>query len=417
MAIAGNNHPLYKDYESRWKKCRDSFEGENAIKRNGQKYLLPFSRQLLEEDYNRFIDVVKRSQYLPAYSKTVSSHVGSIFRDSPTYTVPDRVEADFENLDGRGSSFTNVTEEITEEVFKVGRVGISIDVRQGRPIWLIHTAEDILNWYENTSRIVEWVVLRMRSYVPNENDRFHLDLREFYRLLEVTNGGVRVTDSDGVENGVVYDRYPLGSVTKPLRELPFVVINVGDNSMNPSKPPEEDLADVLLSAYQTSSQLENILNLHAVAQPILKGLTDDESDPIWGAGVWKVGQEVDSSILEPVGHGIQHLANHYNQKKDQISSLGSNVFQEGLIDRETATAASIRAASTTTLLNNVCDSVERGVKRMLSIHKSLYDLDNEETNFELNRDFFGLEKFQESLSGGATQPEVNDDIEEDSNGN
>ena len=66
----------YEDIAPQWQKCRDAYQGQEALRQNGAEYVPPLDTQTVVE-YNAYL---KRGLYFNVTSSTVHGMLGSFFR-------------------------------------------------------------------------------------------------------------------------------------------------------------------------------------------------------------------------------------------------------------------------------------------------------------------------------------------------
>ena len=74
----------------RWQRCRDCFEGSDAVKARGVDYL-----PSVASDYDAYI---KRAEFYNATARTVMGLLGAVFRSAPTIQFPSVIEEDLEDV-------------------------------------------------------------------------------------------------------------------------------------------------------------------------------------------------------------------------------------------------------------------------------------------------------------------------------
>ena len=105
-----SQHPKYKDRYSQWTKCRDAFEGEDAIKLAGVKYL-PKLKGQTDDDYKSYKN---RALFYSITSKSVSALVGMATSKAPKLEYNDSMSVYFN--DSRMIQFSEVYSNVLTEV-------------------------------------------------------------------------------------------------------------------------------------------------------------------------------------------------------------------------------------------------------------------------------------------------------------
>ena len=115
------------------------YEGEDAVKRAGAKYLPRLSGQ----ENNDYAAYLLRALYYEAVSRTVDGYVGAIVRKPPVLNLPGKI-ADFEqDTTASGIGLVEFIKKLCCENLLVGRLGILVDFdeRANRAYLAIYTSE------------------------------------------------------------------------------------------------------------------------------------------------------------------------------------------------------------------------------------------------------------------------------------
>ena len=81
-------HPQYAENEGKWQKCRDAFDGSEAVKARGETYLPKLGGQS-SDDYDAYSE---RALYYNATARTIQGWLGCVFRKDPQIAVPDSIQ-------------------------------------------------------------------------------------------------------------------------------------------------------------------------------------------------------------------------------------------------------------------------------------------------------------------------------------
>ena len=170
-----SQHPKYKDRYSQWTKCRDAFEGEDAIKLAGVKYL-PKLKGQTDDDYMSYKN---RALFYSITSKSVSALVGMATSKAPKLEYPDSMSVYFN--DSRMIQFSEIYSNVLTEVLLQSRCGVLVDMpaEGGMPYPVVYKAEDIINWRLDAQGELQLVVVR-ESY-DEPIDDFEVEVSHRYR--------------------------------------------------------------------------------------------------------------------------------------------------------------------------------------------------------------------------------------------
>ena len=387
-----STHPSYDDRYIQWITCRDTYDGERAIKaiEHREEYLPRLGGQE-GRDYENYI---ARAVFHPVVGTVVNGRTGQVFYKSPQFEMDNalvdwgkgEVTKQRQNLNGAIKS-------ILKEVLTVGRCGVLVDMDRegGEPYLCVYKAEDITNWHQEDYGIthitlceypvdsrmhkdgnyVSEVVKQYRHLMINEEGRYS---QIVYRMKE---GELLIVDEiEPTQNGM------------PLDFIPFTFINSSDISPMCEKPPLFDLATLNISHYRNSADYEQVLHMLAVPTPYGTGLDEDEVLDTLGPLNFKSirNENAKLGLLEFTGRGTDSLKDAMSEKMAVMASIGGSLVQKQRKQVESAETARIRTASETSALETICDTVEQGSEQFLG-HVATWMGWSEDIEVTLNRDF------------------------------
>lgn len=423
-------HSDYQKYSTKWSRCRDAVEGEDAIKAAGEKYLPRLSGQepnttialkssreginttAADKDYKAY---KSRAFWYNASARTVDGLSGLIFRKPPIITIPDSMKTLTEDITMSGMSLEEFAEQVTDEVIAVARCGVLVEYpivdsnselmvseveSMGlRPYWSFYAAESITNWRSgriNNQNILTFVVLKEDYSVEDPDDEFKQKPGEQYRVLDLYEKVYRqrIYRKEGKEwNQFGDDIFPLMD-GKSLLFIPFEFLGISANPIKVQKSPIQDLVDVNLSHYRTTADLENGAHWTGVPTPIFIGefISDDDDDEITEV---KLGSTTginlalggDAKFLEFTGQGLEALEKRAEKKEQMMAVLGARILAQEKKMVESAETASIHRAGESSVLASIANALSSVLTRLLEITRDWSTGGIEEVKVELNTDF------------------------------
>lgn len=383
---------LHKDYTEKapgWTLMRQAAGGQRAIHAAGEVRL----PKLTGEKPEAYKARQARASWYNATYRTIEGLVGMLFRKSPVFKVSPGTVKHLADVTKRGESAEMFTKRVAEEYETVGRVGVLTDYpadvpsnltvaaaesQNIRPHWALYQAEDITNWrYEwvNNRTMLTRVHLKETAELAVPGDEFAVTVEPRWRVLDlvpaVIHGvemrvyRVRVFRKNGTtDEQVGQDVYPLMN-GKPLAEIPFEVIGDG-------LPPLEDLANVNVSHYQTTADLEHGAHRTALPQLWIAGVqpvAGDNGKPeqlefTIGGDAW-VFPEATTVVgyAEYTGQGLGSLENRLVVKQQQMAVLGARMLEEQKRGVESGEAAGIHRSGEQSTLQTQADVIGAGMKR------------------------------------------------------
>jgi hypothetical protein len=411
----------YVDMLPKWQRCADCYEGGDAVKARGPKYLplLDSHKTVPRVDTDggdaRYQEYKLRALFYNATGRTVDGLGGAIFQKTPTIKLPALVEDDAKDITLTGETAELFALKTTREVLGVGRIGILVEMAskespEQRPYWVSYEAQDIVNWRTERiggDQVLTRVVLREVCEESDAQDQFKINAVEQYRVLELLDG--RYTQTTWRQNE--RKEWAAAAPVVPQRRgaalnfIPFVFIGPTSVSPDIEKPPLLDLVDVNLSHYRTMADLEHGRHFCALPTPWVTGMLDNNSgDLSIGSGTaWVLGDNGSAGMLEFTGQGLGALEKADEQKRRMMATLGARLLEEQATSAETATAVGMRHSGEHATLRTVAQAVEQGLTMALQIHAwwmgTEVKPEDVEAGIELNKDFWSVRMTADELRG------------------
>lgn len=385
----------------KWQRCRDCFEGSDAVKARGAAYLPPLASHKTTQggvsaEYQAYL---QRATFYNATRRTVQGLAGAIFQKPLALANAEGAAVDLADVTMTGSSLEAFALEVGREELITGAYGILVDFAENgqRPFWVLHRAEDIVNW--RTERIdgrqVLTLVVLCERYEETptdeaieadpDSDPFESCTDTQYRVLRLAplaHGGppvyqisvYREAEESGQKGGTGWVRVPqLDRIPtrggEPLGFIPFVF-----DPMLPS-PPLLDLVDMNLAHYRNSADLEHGLHHTGVPQLVISGANlqvDEQGHPRplrFGPGealILDVGGKAE--ILQADGAMLGALDGAEEKKRKLMATLGARLLEEQPASPETATGFLGRHSGEQASLRTIVREMQRDLTRALQVH-------------------------------------------------
>jgi hypothetical protein len=401
----------YRNALRRWQRCRDCFEGSDAVKARGEIYL-----PSVASDYDAYI---KRAEFYNATARTVMGLLGAVFRSEPSVIFPSNIQTDLEDVTLTAKPIKAFALSSFQELLITGRFGIQVEMTDEpppgmttpRPYWIGRRAEDILSWrtvviggQERLSRVVmsetveeddpkdPWVPLlipqvRVLELLDPESKNAVYQIRRFQPKRKKVDLSVLGADMwEEVQEPFV----PLRK-GEPLSYIPFQFF--APSSLTPSidKPPLIDLVDVNLSHYRTSADHEHGAHLTSLPTPWVSGVDIEGTLPIGSATAWVLPEpNARAGMLEYTGDGLGSIERLSAAKQDRMAALGARIIEQQKKATETAEALRIRSSSEYSVLSTMAAAFDLGMEQVMSWHAWWAGVDDvkDRISFSLNKDFF-----------------------------
>lgn len=382
-----SKHPDFQRFEDIYTRMRDCYNGEDDVKARGEKYL-PRLADDTDEEYQSY---KLRANFFPALARTVDGLVGGVFRVDPVYTFP--VKKWVEDVTLTGTDLKQFAKLMTTEVCLQGKAGILIDYDEDekRPYMIPYAAEAIINWTEKSVTLVE--------VVTEESPGDEFVQREFkrYRHIIKTVDGAEVRTYNTAADGTIETGYISTFIKDPSGkgDFPFVWLQpVGDPWSKP-RPPLLGLANVNMSCYRNSADLENGRHITALPTPWVSddGIKQDlKNDPslrlkLGSKNAFILSDRGHCGFMEFQGQGLGALEKAIEEKKSEMAALGAMMILNQRKQVESSETARIHASGQTSILANVVTGVEYGFRKAMEIMAKLGNRQKYTADFEMNRDF------------------------------
>ena len=112
----------YDDAAAKWKRCRDCFEGSDAVKAAGPEYLPPLgSHDNSAKGRAQYAAYKSRALFYNATARTIQGLAGLIFQKAPTFELTPAIEGHEQDVTMAEESAELFALHATEEVLTTGR--------------------------------------------------------------------------------------------------------------------------------------------------------------------------------------------------------------------------------------------------------------------------------------------------------
>lgn len=419
-------HPDYAPAKTRWDRCRDCYDGGDAVKARGTTYLPRLDAQT-DAEYAAYR---LRADFYGATARTVDGLAGAVLRKTPAVTVPDGVAPHLKDVTSEGVPLEAFAKALVEQDLAVGRAGILVDLpaqeqTEARPYWVCYRAEQIVNWrteIRNGRKVLVLVVLQETTTVAAPADPFHLKAETQYRVLQLVRTGeteayqVTLYKAVARTDGAAGEEYRAEPPLLPKRRgdtlpfIPFVFVGPTGITADIEKPPMLDLVDLNLSHYRSSADLERARFFTSSPTPYICGFNgagvapaspDNPEGHKVATPVYRIGSSVawtfqdpntKVGMLEYTGQGLAALRDALKDKQEQMSVLGARLLEAQKADAEAAATVRLRHAGDESVLKKITIAVDQALTQALRWHVWWAGLDVPEdaVTVTLNTDFLGV---------------------------
>lgn len=397
-------HPEYTAREGQWQRIRDCMEGEDAVKTASTKYL----PKLTGQDENEYYGYKSRALFYNATGRTLEGLVGALFRKDPVVDAPDAVKEEIDkDATLTGCPFVTFAKIIAADVTSAGRSGVIVDmaaVGAARPYMRRYSEMQIINWATQVVDGHEKLTMVVLSEVINERaeDGFKIEQKEKIRVLRITGddeadfkAGTYVQDiwrkresnETTQETWIKADTLIPQVRGKPLEFIPFQFFGPVKNSPTVERPPLLDLADVNLSHYRSSADLEHGAHFTALPTPWVTGAASDAEMRIGSGVAWMLEDGASAGMLEYTGRGLDALEKRLERKEAHMAVLGARLLEDQKAGVEAADTVRMRHSGQNSVLAAIANGIGEGLSNCLEWYQVFLASTKTDATVAINRDF------------------------------
>lgn len=381
-----SKHPEYRLASPLWMKCRDAYDGEEAIKEKGMAYLPMLDGQ----ESGEYEAYKARAMFYGATGRTVQGLSGMVVRKQPEIEAPAKVQELLKTFGYDGEAFLPFAQQVINEVLALGRVGLLVDMPAGlavgsvaTPYCVMYRAENIINWRVskiNGERRLALVVL-LEPTEEAAGDTYEVAIKTRYRVLKLVTGDggkneyqqevweKRVVGSGNAareEWMLIESIIPQRAGGKRLDFIPFTFINPSTTSERVERSPLLPLVNVNLSHYRTSADLEHGRHFTALPTAWVVGFSDKSVFRIGSSVAWvSEDSTAKAGFLEFTGAGLGHLSSAMKDKENLMAILGARLLEEQKRDAEAAAAIRLRQAGEKSALASIAAQASEAFSKAL----------------------------------------------------
>lgn len=368
-------HPDYKAFAPKVRRMRDVMAGQDAVHDAGTDYLPKLQDQTADE----YAAYVKRATWFGATSRTAEALHGLVFRKPSTIeqTGLDDILAD---VTMTGRPFDSFAPEVLDEVMTTGRAGVLVDFPSVveapssigaaqtsgvRPFASLYTFESILNW--RTERIANRMMLTLMVLAETYEERadeFTAEEKSQIRVLRLDGVYVQEVWREGASGWEIKESTTPLMNGRPMPFIPFVLCGAQDVGPEVTKPPLLDMADLNLSHYRTTADLEHGAHFTGLPMLMLSGVNLDDGEEV-RLGSQKAVVAPDPSakgaFIEFTGQGLGSLEKLIDRKEQQMAALGASMLTPQRKAVESAQTHEMRSGQETSMLADIANTVSRAL--------------------------------------------------------
>lgn len=397
----GKPHPDYSTLETYRMTCRDLMGGTRAMRAAGQRYL-PKEHEESDDDYQ---SRVNRTTLYNGFRRTVLNFAGRVFSKPVVVesTSDDRIIDWSEDVtnDGRdivtfglGLAHTGLAEgqaHIFADYTQVSTAETLAEEREmsPRPYLVEIKPKDLIYWrHEVIGGVKALAEIRfLESYVDEDRGERCQQIR-VWRYGGEWEIWRRASPSSNSGRDTGWALYANGQAT--IIEIPFVTIHFGQRFDEMSAlPPLEDLADVNVAHWQSSSDQRYVLHIARVPILMLKGFQTESGAPskvVVGVNRFlrTNNPAADARYVEHSGQAIAAGRQDLQDLEAQMAALGIELLLGNRPGDITATGRAITKAAEESTLQSMAKAVKRGLSDAVSLMAEWAGIDPDTVTVEMD---------------------------------
>lgn len=335
----------------------------------------------------------KRTVLFNAFRKTVQDMAGRVFaKEVMIENGAAQFETWAENIDQTGRHLSVFAAQVFQDALQTGVSYIVADTpsnasgatraTQGQP-YLVHLrVEDVIGWtHETTPEGLRLTSFRYYETIEEVYDTIHCErITQIKVLLPGEYQIWRKSDDDKKEWRLFAEGL------RGIDEIPVAVVYTNQTGFMTGEPPLQDLADLNITHWQSSSDQRNIL--HVARVPILfgSGLPEDQ-DIVVGGGAFIRASDPNASMsyVEHSGAAIGSGHDDIKELEFQMQAMGLQLLQAE--PAQTATGEVRDDVKENSRLGRMADALKDGLENALVFMGILGGVSGQEPDVIVNKDF------------------------------
>lgn len=412
-------HPDIAKFSAKWERCRDAFDGEDAVKEKREIYLPRHGGQGEHADADTVYSAyLTRASFYNATAPTVVALTGAVFlKPLSKENTPESLEDVFRDVTLNGTSLEGFARDMVGQVVSPGRYGVLVDLPApvegvagpALPYWVSYRAEDIVNWRTRTvagRQQLVMVVLREQSFEPSIKDPFELEKVTKFRVLwlrderyevEIYKKGAGAVDEP---EWVLDNAFTPTRRARPLDFIPFTFVGPEGVTADVSDPPLMALVDVNFSHYRTSADKEWAEHWTSIPTPWVSGIPAQTQLHVGATKALIIeNPQGQAGYMEFSGAGLGSMRESLTEKRELMATLGGRLLEKTDVP-ETATAVRLRHSGEHASLTTIADACSLALSKAAQWTSWWLGTEakpDDTIAIKLNTDFFAVQMSTEEL--------------------
>lgn len=388
----GTTHPIYEALKVMRETCRDVVSGQNVIKAKGTTYLPKLSGQSNEA----YLNYKRRALFFSIGAKSLQAIVGMASLKRPKIEAPTPMLESYFNM-SENLNFIEQYVRMVSEVSLQNQCYAYVDwpEKGGNAYIVICPAESVINWdYDESTGKLNLVVIRESYY--KKASKYKRDLVIRHRELTIENG---VYVQHIYDNNVKVKTTVPKVLGAPLKEIPFIPFHSKGLGFTEEPPILLDIANINISHYMTSADLEHGRHFTGLPTPIITGANADKKLHI-GSDEFIVlpDKNANAKYLEFTGQGLASLEKALIEKQSMMASLSARLLDNSSKGSEATEAVKLRYLSETASLTTIVKTINVVLNMLYNIIATSLRESEKSVTITLDTDFLGSQMSQSDMA-------------------
>ncbi len=394
-------HPAYSKSAYNWMICRDSIDGESAIKMKNELYLpMPAAMSLPQASENpsstqnnaalfgelsgfsnpnfhtnkAYSAYLTRAQFPELASFILRGLMGLALSDEPTIKLPKNMEYLLTSASLTGQTLVEYYSYVLTEVMTTGRILSVLDVndKTNQIVFVPYVTESVPNW--KVDRAQNSAAKKPLSVVVSESRAKSNDVTNYSTDEEVYS--IKILYQDENDNFSIKTKEKesdIGVDTSPnfrgklFNGMPMKMYGPIENNFKVQAPPLYGVASSSVQIYMKYADLSNSEFMSCSPTLVISGVADDFSPQAIGSTVALILPDSDAKAYFTTTDtsALTHVMSHITDLYEQAIYSGAQLLDSSKKAAESAETVRLKQSGSGATLASVVRNVAKGIEEQL----------------------------------------------------
>ena len=361
-----NYNPRLLKFKDYWTTVRDCLNGEQAIKDNAKRYVIPYKALLWEHDPKAWESYVQKIQYTNTPGKVHRTLLAAGFAN------PVKYENKIEGLSFDKKEILDLLYDTYAEDLATQWTGIGLDYNNATKSvnFNLYPAESILDYLVNSNN--ECIEVRFKSVSITRNSDFTYNETEMVHHLYLNEQGYYSVDVYAREKVGGFKK--IGKTINPIMNnkfMNFIPFWIANGESSPSKPAMIDLSTAALHEMDKQTNFNHINKINSTITYFAAGVSEEEARLIKDKGLGSLlsGKNSDASIKVVSGAAAEQaqIMAGVVDARENTARLASNILSPKGNVAETAETMRLRNAPDNIIIKLLSTKISYTFRKVISV--------------------------------------------------